>query len=222
MRQKIKDFTEIVSKTLPIIEPIYEFGSLQVPEQVGFADLRPFFPSKEYVGCDMRKGPGVDRILNLHSIDLPSESVGTVLCFDTLEHVERPSIALEEIYRIIKPGGIVAISSVMKFPIHDHPNDYWRFTPEAFRSILKPFAHSIVGSLGDEIFPHTVVGVGFKGDLPSLVEFNVMFTDWQKEVKIPLADNSPLIKRIILMITPPIMLPIIKKPYLFIASHFKK
>jgi ubiquinone/menaquinone biosynthesis C-methylase UbiE len=83
----------------------------------------------------MRDGPGVDKLLNLHDIDLPSESVGTILCFDTLEHVEYPHRALEQIYRILKPDGIAVVSSVMDFPIHDYPYDYWRFTPEAFKSI---------------------------------------------------------------------------------------
>jgi hypothetical protein len=63
MRESIKQFVKIAADTLPILEPIYEFGALQVPGQEGFADLRPIFAGKEYVGCDMREGPGVDRIL---------------------------------------------------------------------------------------------------------------------------------------------------------------
>jgi len=54
MRQNVKEFVRVVSATLPIPEPIYEFGSFQVDRQLGFADLRPLFPNKEYVGCDMR------------------------------------------------------------------------------------------------------------------------------------------------------------------------
>ena len=202
MRQNIKDFASIVSKTLSSIEPIYEFGSFQVPEQIGFADLRPLFQHKKYVGCDIRKGPGVDEILDLHAIDLPSDSVGVVLCFDTLEHVEYPRKALEEIYRILKPDGIAVISSVMNFPIHDHPNDYWRFTPEAFKSILKPFTNSFVGFQGQKNFPHTIVGIGFKGDMPLLTELTEEYDKWQK------ADGRSLIQ-IVLKLTPPICLPIV-------------
>ncbi|MQY58055.1 MAG: hypothetical protein GH144_00405 [Clostridia bacterium] len=51
----VKQFVEIVAETMPITEPIFEFGSLQVPGQEGFADLRPLFPNKEYVGCDIRE-----------------------------------------------------------------------------------------------------------------------------------------------------------------------
>ena len=121
MRQKIKDLVSIVATTLPIRGPIYEFGALQVPGQEGFADLRPYFPQQDYVGTDMLEGPGVDKLLDLYDIDLPSESVGTVLCFETLEHVEYPHRALEQIHRILKPDGIAVISSVMDFPIHDFP-----------------------------------------------------------------------------------------------------
>lgn len=199
MRQNIKDFANIVSTILPIIEPIYEFGSFQVPEQIGFADLRPLFPNKEYIGCDMREGPGVDLILNLHAIDLTSESVGVVLCFDTLEHVEYPHKALEEIHRILKPNGIAVISSVMNFPIHDYPHDYWRFTPEAFKSILKPFSSSFVGFQGSKYFPHTVVGIGFKGDIPSLTEFTTKYDKWRK-------DDYKSIRQIVINLTPPIIM----------------
>ncbi len=163
MRQLIKDFVQICAQELPISSPIYEFGSLQVPGQEGFADLRPFFLGKEYVGCDMRPGTGVDRILDMHETHLPSESVGTALTMDTLEHVEYPRRAMDEIYRILKPNGVAIISSVMNFVIHDYPSDYWRFTPEGFKSLLKKFDTVIVDHVGDPSFPHTVVGVGIKG-----------------------------------------------------------
>jgi len=182
MRKSIKEFVSIVAETLPIAEPVYEFGSLQVPAQKDFADLRPLFAGKQYVGCDMRQGPGVDRVLNLHEIDLPDETAGTVLVLDTLEHVEFVRKAMQEVHRILKADGIAVISSVMYFPIHDHPHDYWRFTPEAFKSLLNVFSSSFVEFAGDEQFPHTVVGLGFKGSLPRehIDEFLPRVADWKK------------------------------------------
>ncbi|WP_195576037.1 class I SAM-dependent methyltransferase [Paenibacillus sp. 1001270B_150601_E10] len=164
MRQIIKDLVAICAGTLPYQEPVYEFGSYQVAGQEVFADLRPYFPGKTYVGCDMRPGPGVDLVLDLHNIALPDETAGFVISMDTLEHVEDPRLAMQEIHRILKPNGIALISSVMNFPIHDYPNDYWRFTPQAFASILKPFDTVITNFAGDEIFPHTVIGIGIKGN----------------------------------------------------------
>jgi len=204
MRKNIKEFVSIVANTIQIKEPIYEFGSLQVAGQEGFADLRPLFPGKKYVGVDMREGRGVDKVLNLHDIDLPAECVGTILCLDTLEHVEYPHRALEEIYRVLEPYGIAIISSVMDFPIHDYPYDYWRFTPEAFRSLLKPFDSKFIGFVGKEEFPHSVVGIGFKGDTsPQLIEFEEKFKPWKalQEVRAGLS----VLEWIRRLVTPPIL-----------------
>ena len=118
----------------------------------------------------MQAGPGVDVVMNLHQIELPSESVGTVLILDTLEHVEDARKAVEEAYRILRPNGVLVIGSSMNFPIHNYPYDYWRFTPEAFKSLLKPFETAIVESAGAAHFPHTIVGIGVKGVLAKEVQ----------------------------------------------------
>ncbi|MFC1644275.1 methyltransferase domain-containing protein [Candidatus Omnitrophota bacterium] len=210
MRVLIKKLIKICTETLPILEPIYEFGSLQVCGQEDFADLRPLFPDKKYVGADMRQGKGVDVILNLHNIDLPSESVGTVLILDTLEHVEFVRKAIEEAYRVLKPEGILIISSVMNFDIHDYPYDYWRFTPEGFKSLLKPFASSFVEFVGEATFPHTVVGVGFKGSVHKNVMDNFIkkLEKWKKR-------GDDLFERVwrkaVEQVTPPIFLRMFRK-----------
>jgi SAM-dependent methyltransferase len=207
----MKDFVSLVASTLPIREPIYEFGSLQCEGQIAFADLRPLFPGREYVGADMRTGPGVDKVLNLHNIDLAGESVGTVLCLDTLEHVEYPHKALEEIHRVLKPDGIAMISGTMLFPIHDYPCDFWRFTPEAFRSILKPFSSSFVGFAGVESFPHALVGIGFKGTMPELTEFSKGYSKWQR--RHAHEDGGGTLKWALRLLIPPLFLPVLSGIY---------
>jgi SAM-dependent methyltransferase len=179
MRHSIREFVEIAARTLPVVEPIYEFGSYRVPGQERLADLRPLFPGLRYVGADMRAGLGVDRVLDLHRLDLEDGAVGTALCLDTLEHAEYPHRAMEEIHRVVRRGGVAVISSVMKFPIHDYPHDYWRFTPEAFRTLLKPFDQVHVDWAGDELFPHTVVGVGVKGGPVPLDAFLTRLGAWK-------------------------------------------
>lgn len=204
MRESIKQFVKICAKTLPISEPIYEFGSLQVPGQEGFADLRPFFPGKKYVGADTREGPGVDVILNLHNIDVPSNSVGTILLMDTLEHVEFVRKAIEEVHRILKPNGILIVSSVMNFPIHNHPYDYWRFTPEGFRNLLRSFASSFVDFAGESNFPHTVVGIGFQGSISenTIDEFMRRFKQWKTYWN---NASGSVWKELVKLFTPPIL-----------------
>ena len=166
MRQIIKEYVALAARHLPLPEPIYEFGALQVEGQEGFADLRPLFPGRAYVGCDMRAGPGVDRVLDMHALDLPDATIGSVLLLDTLEHVEYCRQAVAEIYRVLQPAGVVVASSVMNFVIHAHPNDYWRFTPEGFRSLFGHFETVLADWAGQADHPHTVVAAACKGRLP--------------------------------------------------------
>lgn len=171
MQKSIHQFMQIFARHILVAEPIYEFGAYHVqgmPEE----DLRPLFEGKDYIGSDMRAGPGVDMILDLHEIDLPDATASCVICLDTLEHVEYPRNAMSEIHRILRPDGIAVISSVFEFPIHNHPNDYWRFTPEGFRSLLKAYHHTEIFCFGaSDISPRSVVGVGFKSEPPPLDDF---------------------------------------------------
>lgn len=179
MRKSIKHFIQLVAETLPIVSPVYEFGAYRVAGQEESANLRPIFQGKEYIGADIREGPGVDIVLDLHNIDLPPNIAGTVLICETLEHVEYPRKAISEAYRILKDNGMLIISSAMYFPIHAHPNDYWRFTPEGFKSLLKEFRQSFVFAAGDPSFPHIVAGIAFKAPVSTnTVEsfFNAMQT----------------------------------------------
>ena len=215
MRESIRQFVQIVSDTLPAQEPIYEFGALQLPGLEEFANLRPFFKDKSYVGCDMREGRGVDKILNLHNIDVPDESVGTVITLDTLEHVEFPHKALSEIFRILKPGGMVVLSTVLDFRIHDSPADYWRFTPDGLKSVMKPFSSVFVGSVGRESFPHTVIAIGVKGSKLSLERFLPRFEEWKIAWKNPKGKSW---KDVAYLFVPPILLGLDRR----IARLFKK
>ena len=186
MRQSIKEFVGIVATELAVPEPIYEFGALQVEGQESFANLRGLFPGKPYHGCDFREGPGVDHVLDLHAIDLPPEIAGTVLLLDTLEHVEFPRKALEELYRVLKPGGLLVMSSVMNFPIHGYPHDYWRFTPEAFRSLLRNFESLVVVAAGEPTFPHTVVAVAWKEGDEATKALGSRLETWRQRWRDPL------------------------------------
>ncbi len=162
MRKLVRDWVRLMAEALPLPEPIVEFGSLQVEGMGELADLRPLFPGKRYLGTDLRLGPGVDCAVDLHRVGLRDDSAGTVLLLETLEHVEYPRRAMAEVARILRTDGIFLLSSAMDFPIHEHPHDYWRFTPAAFESLLAPFAARAVFALGRQDFPHTVLGVAWK------------------------------------------------------------
>lgn len=163
MMQVVRDFVVDASETLPIAGPIVEVGSRPAEGQEEMAYLRPLFPGMEYIGCDIQPGDNVDQIEDIHALSFADDSVGTVICVETLEHVADPHRGMQEIHRILKPGGVAIITSVMLMPIHNHPWDFWRFTPEGFAKILEPFETSFAFGYGFDLLPESVFGVGVKG-----------------------------------------------------------
>jgi SAM-dependent methyltransferase len=196
MRDHNKAFCRLVAENFDCPEPIFEFGSYQVAGQEGFANLREFFPEQKYVGCDMRPGPGVDRVEDVTAIRLPDAAAGTVLCIETFEHVFEVRRAFDEVFRLLRPGGIFVITSPLNFRIHAYPDDYWRMTPSCLRRQLSPYAARVSGHQGHRAFPHSVMGVGFKAPIPvdcreRLEGFVAAYQAWlrQTEARLPMAEK---------------------------------
>jgi len=161
LRKPVRDFIKIIAENVNFKEPVYEFGACQY-DQSGDADIREFFGGKVFIGCDIQDGKGVDKVLDLHNIDLPDNSVNTIFIIDVIEHVKHPFKAFNEIFRVLKDDGIVVFSSVMDYEIHGNPYDYWRFTPDGFKVLLENFKSKEVFCTGYEKFPHSVIGIGVK------------------------------------------------------------
>lgn len=81
-----------------------------------FCDLRgwkkldlggAFYPPRGYETVDIRPGCTYQMDLNDKHWDLPDNSFGLVRAFDLLEHLKDPINTMNNIHRILKPGGIV-------------------------------------------------------------------------------------------------------------------
>jgi hypothetical protein len=115
MRPHLREFLELCARTLACPEPIVEIGAFQVSGQETIADLRPLFQSKHYIDRDMRRGPGVDRIEDIHALSFRSGEVGTLI----LGRHARAGFgcAKHELHGWLREGRVVIYSSVMHFPI---------------------------------------------------------------------------------------------------------
>lgn len=60
-------------------------------------------------------------------------SFDAVICFNTLEHIYDVMGVVNELYRVVKPGGQVHVIVPFMFRIHGHPDDYTRATPSWWR-----------------------------------------------------------------------------------------
>lgn len=74
-----------------------------------------------------------------HTLPFADDSFDTVLCTEVLEHLVEPQRAIDEIFRVLKPGGTLLLTTRFLFPIHDAPHDYFRFTKYGLRYLLRRF-----------------------------------------------------------------------------------
>jgi SAM-dependent methyltransferase len=94
--------------------------------------------SVDYVGADIPGNPRatVD-ISGDGTIPLADGSFDLILSTYTLEHVEEPNSYLAECYRLLRPGGTLALSVPLLMYYHRDPEDYWRWTQAGLRRIVE-------------------------------------------------------------------------------------
>ncbi|MHB8898862.1 MAG: class I SAM-dependent methyltransferase [Thermoguttaceae bacterium] len=93
----------------------------------------------EYVGVDIVDGPGVDALCDVGSL---AERFGEarfdlVVCTEVLEHVRDWRRGVENLKRVLAPGGVlVATTRSRGFHYHGYPLDFWRYEPEDIEALM--------------------------------------------------------------------------------------
>lgn len=95
------------------------------------------FPRR--VALDLRPGPGVQIVGDAQALGFADARFDVVLCTEVLEHLPEPQKAIDEIFRVLKPGGELLLTTRFLFPIHDAPHDYFRYTKYGLRYLLRRF-----------------------------------------------------------------------------------
>jgi SAM-dependent methyltransferase len=162
MNQFLRGVARALAESFTLPDPILEIGSYQVEGQDELIDLRGLFPGRPYIGVDFRPGPGVDCVASVERLPQPDASVGTVIAFNTFEHVQRFWVGFDEVFRVLRPDGVFVLSCPFYFHQHDYPSDYWRFTPQAFEFLLAKYPARILGWHGPERRPQNVWAAAFR------------------------------------------------------------
>lgn len=91
------------------------------------------------ITLDMRCFEGVNVFGDAHNLPFKEYSFDNVIMTNVLEHVQEPQKVINESYRTLKPNGFIIVYTPFMYPIHGDPNDYWRFTDEGLRYLLRNF-----------------------------------------------------------------------------------
>lgn len=162
-------FVQMASLVIPS-GPVLEVGSRIVHTQEHMA-LRPLFPGREYVGVDTQEGNGVDMVGDGAAVDkvLTSRRFSLGICMDTLEHCRHPEKVLRAMAKLCDA---LCVRAPFCFPLHDHPSDYWRFTPALLAEILRSLypsgfagqdnAQATWPGYGEHLLPMHAYGFGAK------------------------------------------------------------
>lgn len=140
VRGRIRNF--LLDHVTLLQEPLLEVGSLlpmQGNECAFWAYNRNLVPDGfEWIGLDFQEGDNVDVVADIEKpTPFDDGSFQTVLCSEVMEHLYKPWLAIEEMYRLLKDDGWVVITTLFSFPVHGYPDDYWRFSPSCMTRLLE-------------------------------------------------------------------------------------
>lgn len=91
-----------------------------------------------------RNGP-VDYLTDIQDMqNVPSGYFDTVFCNQVLEHVPSPQKALDEIFRVLKPGGNLIVSVPHLSRLHEEPFDFFRYTQYGLTHLLQKSGYSVI------------------------------------------------------------------------------
>ena len=101
---------------------------------------RPYYHKNigaEIICADIRQTKKAHFICDAMKIPIKKSSFDGVLCINSLYYYSNPFSAVKEFSRILKKNGKLVIVTPFIYPIHDAPDDKYRFTEYGIKEILK-------------------------------------------------------------------------------------
>lgn len=109
-------------------------GSLIINLASGVKNIRD-----DVLNIDLTPFPNVHIVADIHNLPFKDGCADAVICESSLEHFKEPKRVIKEICRVLKPKGLVYISAPFIVGFHASPNDYYRWTLNGLKELLKDF-----------------------------------------------------------------------------------
>jgi SAM-dependent methyltransferase len=104
-----------------------------------YSPYRKHIPFTDYMTLDSDVDTKPDICSDLHHIKWKDNYFDTVVATEVLEHLYDPGLAVNEIHRILKPGGVCIASTRFIYVYHPDPHDYYRFTWDSLNYLFRDY-----------------------------------------------------------------------------------
>ncbi len=94
----------------------------------------------EFVAFDIYVSPQVQLIADAHAIPFATEAFDAVIVQAVLEHVLDPGQVVAEIWRVLRPGGLVYAETPFLQHVHEGAYDFTRYTHSGHRWLFRDFS----------------------------------------------------------------------------------
>ena len=115
---------------------------------------------------------------NGFEIPLTSSTIGLAVCGSCLEHCRNPHRLVEEIFRVLRPGGWVLLNAPMVWRVHRYPIDCFRILPDGMAALLELAGFDVVEAYAKAAREARLAQFGFKdcfgvGQKPLVLDCNI-------------------------------------------------
>lgn len=94
--------------------------------------------AQSYIAVDPQLNGLVDVVAVGEQLPFTENRFDLCICSQVLGYTSDPARVVEEIRRVLKPGGVVLLSAPAQFPCHH--DERWRFLPEGYRCLFARFS----------------------------------------------------------------------------------
>jgi SAM-dependent methyltransferase len=115
----------------------------------GTKPYKNFFSRTKYYGLDYRKdganqNPQADFFYDGGKFPFNDQEFDYALATEVLEHVFEPDFFIQEINRILRPGGLCLLTVPFMWDEHEQPFDFGRYTSFGIRALLERHGFKII------------------------------------------------------------------------------
>jgi SAM-dependent methyltransferase len=116
----------------------------------------------ELINQDLADGPfnrNIQIYSPLHEIPVGDAHFDAVICNAVLEHVANPVEVVQEIHRVLKPGGYFYVCVPFLQPEHLCPTDFQRYTKDGLRKLVTDRGFEVLKLEGVHSVYHTLAWI---------------------------------------------------------------